>query len=100
MKYYDYIVDEYHHILILEYCDGKNLDKYFEGLKAGISEHEALQIVYSIGLGLYALHSNGIIHRDIKPENVIMDKGIWKICDFGLSIIANEFNSKSGTPYY
>ena len=47
-----------------------------------------------------ALHSKGIIHRDIKLENVISDRGIWKIFDFGLSIIADSFTKNCGTKKY
>ena len=28
------------------------------------------------------------MHRDIKPANILIDKGTYKICDYGLSTVA------------
>lgn len=29
-----------------------------------------------------------MLHRDIKPANIIIDNGVYKLCDYGLSSIA------------
>jgi serine/threonine protein kinase len=46
-----------------------------------------------IASGLSCLHCNNIIHGDLKPQNVLLQKGVAKLCDFGLS----QFTT-TGTP--
>ena len=44
------------------------------------------------------------MHRNIKPANLVIDKGIYKIYDFGLSKIIDENKDQelesTGTPLY
>jgi len=37
----------------------------------GLERVEALEVVRQVGLGLSALHQQGVVHRDIKPGNVL-----------------------------
>jgi len=45
-------------------------------------------------------------HRDIKPANILIDNGVYKVCDYGLSTvaIANPHSmallSSVGSPLY
>ena len=59
----------------MEYCPGSTLDPF----------ELNLPMVHKLLKALSYLHSLGIIHRDIKPENIIVDNGVPKIIDFGLS---------------
>ncbi len=56
--------------------------------KGGLSEEEALKVLWNITNGLAFLHSRGYIHSDIKPENIfgkkILRSIVWKLGDFGL----------------
>jgi len=44
------------------------------------------------------------MHRDIKPANMIIDRGVYKICDYGLTKVVGENSYKKytavGTPLY
>ena len=56
--------------------------------------------------GIYYLHSKLIVHKDIKPQNILYDSQTqkFKICDFGLSVIADKINfdeiEYKGTPAF
>jgi len=47
-----------------------------------------------------------MLHRDIKPANILIDKGVYKICDYGLSTVAianphsMAYLSSVGSPLY
>jgi serine/threonine protein kinase len=32
----------------------------------------------------------GVIHRDIKPANILRSDKVWKIADFGFSMMGRE----------
>ena len=48
---------------------------------------EYIQMLVDEARGLLFIHEKKIIHRDIKPENLIYSKGLYKITDFGTSIL-------------
>ena len=47
-----------------------------------------------------------MIHRDIKPANILIDDGVYKVCDYGLSSVAIvnphslAYLSSVGSPLY
>ncbi|OHT02848.1 CAMK family protein kinase [Tritrichomonas foetus] len=89
--------------IVLEYADGKDLQKYLETHKQ-IAEKQVLQIFTQIILGLDYIHSQNVLHRDIKTANVFLfRKGLVKLGDFG---IAREVQNDElagtliGTPYF
>ncbi|KAI9010102.1 kinase-like domain-containing protein, partial [Hyaloraphidium curvatum] len=59
-----------------------------------------------VAKGMSYLHSLDIIHSDLKPGNILVDEGIAKIVDFGLSKLRDPFRSSEddttwgGTPGY
>jgi serine/threonine protein kinase len=45
----------------------------------------ACEMLCGILSGLQHLHSRGIVHRDLKPANVLLQKGVPRLADFGIS---------------
>ena len=46
------------------------------------------------------MHEKGIIHRDLKLDNILVKKNLFKIADFGFSIISEYETEYAGTPLY
>lgn len=73
--------------------------------KKQLPEAEALKFLTDILNGFIQLISNGIIHRDLKPANILIDKGGYKLADFGFAKTVDNFkkdmmSSMVGTPLY
>jgi len=72
--------------LIMEYCEGIDLTKFFENYP-NKPEWKIRDYFRQIVNGLNYLHSEEIIHRDIKPQNILVtnhNKTV-KIADYGIS---------------
>jgi serine/threonine protein kinase len=70
--------------LVMEYVEGKSLDKLIPS--KGLPLPEALDYAVQIASALAAAHAAGIVHRDIKPGNaVVTAEGQVKVLDFGLA---------------
>ena len=75
-------------------------------LYGGLRENVISNYTYQILKGLEYLHTNKIIHRDIKAANILVNKGVWKLTDFGASkkiledIKQEKYKSFIGTPYW
>lgn len=50
-----------------------------------VSQTTLKQYMYDILVGVYNLHSRGIIYRDVKPHNILVENGRAYITDFGMS---------------
>lgn len=89
VKYYESFYSRNSYNIVMEFCDGTDLNKYIDKHKR---EHKRIEkdVIYGfildISEGLKEIHSKNIIHKDIKPDNLFLtNKGIIKIGDFGIS---------------
>ncbi|CAD7958685.1 unnamed protein product, partial [Amoebophrya sp. A120] len=69
-KLYDVVEDDFSIFLVMEYCDGGELNDKIDD-DSLLPEHESLQIVKQVAQGLRYCHEQNIVHRDIKPENIL-----------------------------
>eukprot|EP01022_Parablepharisma_sp_SALTPOND_P029564 TRINITY_DN73_c0_g2_i1.p1 TRINITY_DN73_c0_g2~~TRINITY_DN73_c0_g2_i1.p1 ORF type:complete len:999 (+),score=71.87 TRINITY_DN73_c0_g2_i1:2564-5560(+) len=92
----DYFIYENTLNMILEYCNGGDLDSYVRTLaynKKILPLEELKLIAWNVACGLNDMHMRKMMHRDIKPKNVLVikdkdgDDGKLidvKLCDYGL----------------
>lgn len=73
-------------VLASEYIEDGSLDQWMEehGGKAPTLEL-ALGIIMGILGGLQHLHERKVIHRDLKPSNILLQHGVPRLVDFGVS---------------
>lgn len=85
--------------IVLEYCDGGNLQEKID--KEGeLNEEYAKEVLRQILMGVQILEKQNIAHRDIKPENIFIAGGKHKLGDFGFAKQKSMFSTQLGTPPY
>ncbi len=87
-----------------EYIAGGSLADCLRDKGGGVPAlDDAVRIAEGVLAGLVHLHAVGIVHRDLKPENVLLQGGIPRLTDFGLSRVLSGSNisqSLAGSPHY
>ena len=76
--------------MFLEYCEHKNLQKYFDTAKVEgrkVSDSDKVKLMLDIAKGVDYLHKINVIHRDVKPSNILLagDPVSAKLTDFDFS---------------
>ncbi len=106
VKITDFIEDHNGIYLIMEFAEGRTLDKIIGKEVGPIPYEKALPLFTQILEGINHAHQVGVIHRDLKPSNIIVShNGIIKITDFGIAKLEGQglhtkTGTKMGTLYY
>eukprot|EP00826_Nyctotherus_ovalis_P056709 TRINITY_DN770_c0_g3_i1.p1 TRINITY_DN770_c0_g3~~TRINITY_DN770_c0_g3_i1.p1 ORF type:complete len:346 (+),score=122.49 TRINITY_DN770_c0_g3_i1:99-1136(+) len=111
VKIYDYFMGRSPNemYIIMEYCEGGDLEKYVEE-NGPLTEDEIADILRPVAEFFSKIHKQGIMHRDLKLANLLLAKRLVKgekpkikITDFGLAyVMENEelAHTTCGTPLY
>ncbi|MGI2189017.1 serine/threonine-protein kinase [Shewanella oncorhynchi] len=75
--------------LVMDLAEGGSLEDFLLAQHEFMEEDACLEIFHQIIDGMEAVNEI-LVHRDIKPDNIFIEKGIFKIADFGLAKIAEE----------
>lgn len=82
--------------LVMEYFEGRPLDRYCDEQRLPVRERVAL-FIEVCGAVEYA-HRNLVVHRDLKPGNVLVtNDGVPKLLDFGVAKLLLETGVPSDT---
>jgi serine/threonine-protein kinase len=83
--------------LVMEYVEGRTLDKLREELGA-VPEELCRHIASEVAQGLAAVHAAGAVHRDLKPANVLVARdNTVKLMDLGVARLRDEAARMSRT---
>jgi serine/threonine protein kinase len=93
-----------HVAIASEYAPDGSLESWLERYHGKAPSLEvALDMTSGILAGLEHLHAQSIIHRDLKPANILLQRGIPRLSDFGISRVLKTTSHNSavaGTPAY
>jgi serine/threonine-protein kinase len=101
---FDYGEDSGILYLIMEYLEGKSLEKLVE--EQGMLPIQTIIPMYDqVCSALDHAHQHSVVHRDIKPANImILHNGLVKVTDFGIakmmSMGMTQAGQVLGTPNY
>jgi serine/threonine-protein kinase len=85
------------HFFVMEYVSGRSLQQILRS-SGPLDPIQVARIALQTASGLGAAHDQGIIHRDIKPANLLIDeRGLVKIADFGLALVAGGVSRLTAT---
>jgi len=90
--------------LVMEYLEGKSLEKLVKG-KVLLPIETIIPMYDQVCSALDHAHQNGIVHRDVKPANImILGNGLAKVTDFGIAKMVamgmTQTGQILGTPNY
>jgi len=96
---YDFIEFDNRLAIVMEYIDGKGLDRMIGEDVGPYVFEKALPIFKPILDATGYAHEKGIIHRDLKPSNILVSsRDIAKLTDFGIAkITGEEGRTRTGT---
>ena len=107
VKYYDSFKENDNLNIVMEYCDGGDLNDFLiekKNLGKPLDEPLIWKIFIKIAIGLADIHNLKILHRDLKTLNIFLKQSLdIKIGDLGVAKVLAKNNfarTVIGTPYY
>ncbi|GAB9471952.1 Serine/threonine protein kinase [Globisporangium polare] len=102
VQYLDDFIEDSTLFFVMEFCADGDLYEYLRRRgKTTLSSVDAMSVLAQVGSGVAFLHDHGVAHRDISLENVMLNDGVCKIGDFGLSARATQPRcERVGKAYY
>ena len=113
VRVFDVGVSDGHPYLVMEYLDGKDLDRVIADEKR-LPAETAIDYLLQACEAIAEAHVRGIIHRDLKPANLFLTRradgsSCVKVLDFGISKALEELpadmratspSAVMGSPHY
>ena len=100
VRAYDVDNDGAIHYLVMEYVDGRDLQRIVKE-DGPLDYAEAVEYMRQSADGLDHAHQAGLIHRDVKPANLLVDpKNVVKVLDLGLARFTADDDRASLTVAY
>ncbi|MFI6253877.1 serine/threonine-protein kinase [Streptomyces sp. NPDC051016] len=83
--------------IVMERLVGHNFAGELARHPGGLPVEQVVDLAGQVAAALGAAHAQGVVHRDVKPANLFLqDSGLVKICDFGISRLANATHLLTG----
>ncbi|KAG2379569.1 hypothetical protein C9374_006686 [Naegleria lovaniensis] len=104
VNFYGVCLADSQQFMVTEFMQGGSLDHLIYSCKKKtkyLTLSQKIHLLKDISSGMSYLHEGRdsvIIHRDLKPANLLLTNDMTcKVCDFGLSKLANAQNSNTGS---